>query len=84
VYPAIVYGRLVAQDHFPSFTNMYDPFSRIVFQVFSAFGFVHKIATFEKAAGFQVSSYFIFLKYLIITKDKALILNFPTGSDPVY
>lgn len=25
-----------------------------VFQVFSAFGFVHKIATFEKAAGFQV------------------------------
>lgn len=23
-------------------------------QVFSAFGFVHKIATFEKAAGFQV------------------------------
>lgn len=24
------------------------------FQVFSAFGFVHKIATFEKAAGFQV------------------------------
>ena len=25
------------------------------FQVFSAFGFVHKIATFEKAAGFQVS-----------------------------
>nr|DAD34911.1 TPA_asm: hypothetical protein HUJ06_005551 [Nelumbo nucifera] len=24
-----------------------------VFQVFSAFGFVHKIATFEKAAGFQ-------------------------------
>ena len=25
-----------------------------IFQVFSAFGFVHKIATFEKAAGFQV------------------------------
>ena len=25
-------------------------------QVFSAFGFVHKIATFEKAAGFQVSA----------------------------
>jgi hypothetical protein len=25
------------------------------FQVFSTFGFVHKIATFEKAAGFQVS-----------------------------
>ncbi|XP_026657873.2 polypyrimidine tract-binding protein homolog 1-like isoform X2 [Phoenix dactylifera] len=25
----------------------------IVYQVFSAFGFVHKIATFEKAAGFQ-------------------------------
>ena len=25
------------------------------FQVFSAFGYVHKIATFEKAAGFQVS-----------------------------
>jgi hypothetical protein len=24
-------------------------------QVFSAFGFVHKIATFEKQAGFQVS-----------------------------
>lgn len=24
------------------------------FQVFSAFGFVQKIATFEKAAGFQV------------------------------
>ena len=24
-------------------------------QVFSAFGFVHKIATFEKTAGFQVS-----------------------------
>jgi hypothetical protein len=24
-------------------------------QVFSAFGYVHKIATFEKAAGFQVS-----------------------------
>jgi len=24
------------------------------FQVFSAFGYVHKIATFEKAAGFQV------------------------------
>lgn len=23
-------------------------------QVFSAFGFVHKIATFEKTAGFQV------------------------------
>ena len=23
-------------------------------QVFSAFGFVHKIATFEKSAGFQV------------------------------
>ncbi|XP_070672803.1 polypyrimidine tract-binding protein homolog 1 isoform X4 [Malus domestica] len=27
--------------------------SRIYAQVFSAFGFVHKIATFEKAAGFQ-------------------------------
>ncbi|XP_062106633.1 polypyrimidine tract-binding protein homolog 1-like isoform X2 [Humulus lupulus] len=27
--------------------------SRIYVQVFSAFGFVHKIATFEKAAGFQ-------------------------------
>ena len=26
----------------------------IFLQVFSAFGFVHKIATFEKAAGFQV------------------------------
>jgi len=25
----------------------------INFQVFSAFGYVHKIATFEKAAGFQ-------------------------------
>ncbi|XP_039029054.1 polypyrimidine tract-binding protein homolog 1-like, partial [Hibiscus syriacus] len=24
-----------------------------LFQIFSAFGFVHKIATFEKAAGFQ-------------------------------
>ncbi|XP_059670357.1 polypyrimidine tract-binding protein homolog 1 isoform X2 [Cornus florida] len=27
--------------------------SRLLIQVFSAFGFVHKIATFEKAAGFQ-------------------------------
>jgi hypothetical protein len=32
---------------------MYDPFL-YSFQVFSAFGYVHKIATFEKAAGFQV------------------------------
>ncbi|ONL98465.1 Polypyrimidine tract-binding protein homolog 1 [Zea mays] len=31
---------------------MYDPFL-YSFQVFSAFGYVHKIATFEKAAGFQ-------------------------------
>lgn len=30
-----------------------------LFQVFSAFGFVHKIATFEKAAGFQVRKHCI-------------------------
>jgi len=30
-------------------------------QVFSAFGFVHKITTFEKTAGFQVSYPFLFL-----------------------
>jgi hypothetical protein len=27
---------------------------KFIFQVFSAFGFVHKIATFEKASGYQV------------------------------
>lgn len=43
----------VALFHF----SQYDVFvmnGDFCFQVFSAFGFVHKIATFEKAAGFQV------------------------------
>ena len=37
--------------------KQYDVWTSYLFfiQVFSAFGFVHKIATFEKTAGFQVS-----------------------------
>lgn len=44
------------------------------FQVFSAFGFVHKIATFEKAAGFQVSNSYVgtFLHYSL-----AVSFSFP-------
>lgn len=30
-------------------------------QVFSAFGFVHKITTFEKTAGFQVNELILFM-----------------------
>lgn len=53
------YG-LVSNSYILFFINDIDmieswPF-RIFPQVFSAFGFVHKIATFEKAAGFQVWS----------------------------
>lgn len=33
--------------------------SYLVMQVFSAFGFVHKITTFEKTAGFQVCIFFL-------------------------
>lgn len=51
-------------------------------QVFSAFGFVHKIATFEKAAGFQVwcQLHWIFLRshlscYIFLTPWHSLGLN---------
>ena len=36
------------------------------FQVFSAFGFVHKIATFEKAAGFQVKHQMYWLFFTML------------------
>lgn len=54
-----------------------------VIQVFSAFGFVHKIATFEKAAGFQVGQLFItiwlvflchcFIHFICVLSWQALI-----------
>lgn len=40
-----------------------------LFQVFSAFGFVHKIATFEKAAGFQVRDQILVLHIFEISFD---------------
>lgn len=35
-------------------------------QVFSAFGFVHKITTFEKTAGFQVCIFFFLLLFFTL------------------
>lgn len=59
-------------------------------QVFSAFGFVHKIATFEKAAGFQVfvqricaswfmQVLFLYLSIYLLSEEN----HISTGFDPI-
>lgn len=47
-------------------------------QVFSAFGFVHKITTFEKTAGFQVCLLFTSKSFYLVSMglEDDLILEF--------
>ena len=55
-------------------------------QVFSAFGFVHKIATFEKTAGFQVSESFKLHFFECVTGSLSVLTMFYAmqGSDSVH
>lgn len=62
------------------------------FQVFSAFGFVHKIATFEKAAGFQVrncsliwlNSVYFFISFNFPQRYIVICMGYTSGIDSIH